>query len=154
MSIAVKVKHSKVVHDATVEPSDTGATFKERLYQITGASNLLLLLLLFLHAHLSRMQVLTAGAAPLTPHLPLTPTPQGVPADRQKILTKKSWKGALKDDAVMSTMTIKPKQKFMLTGTSTGIPTAPTEEIVFVEDMTDAQKAAAAAAAAAGGAPP
>jgi len=43
----------------------------------------------------------------------------------------------------MSTMTIKPKQKFMLTGTSTGIPTAPTEEIVFVEDMTDAQKAAA-----------
>jgi len=55
MSIAVKVKHSKVVHDATVEPSDTGATFKERLYQITGASNLLLLLLLLLHAHLSRI---------------------------------------------------------------------------------------------------
>ena len=95
-----------------------------------------------MHTYLAS-QVLTAGAAPLTPHLPLTPTPQGVPADRQKILTKKSWKGALKDDAVMSTMTIKPKQKFMLTGTSTGIPTAPTEEIVFVEDMTDAQKAAA-----------
>ena len=62
MSIAVKVKHSKVVHDATVEPSDTGATFKERLYQITGASNLLLLLLL-LHAHLSRIAVLTAGGS-------------------------------------------------------------------------------------------
>ena len=144
MSIQVKLKHGKLAHDTTVEPADTGATFKGRVYQLTGslACRLALRSARILCARLddSRTSALffSSRVLPCGSHLLLA----GVPADRQKVLTKRSWKGPLKDDAVMASMAIKAGQKFMLTGTSTGIPSAPDAAVVFVEDMTDAQKAA------------
>lgn len=64
----------------------------------------------------------------------------GVPPERQKIIAKGAWVGVLKDDADMSKMTIADGQVMTLMGTA-DVVVAPKTEILFVEDMTDAQKA-------------
>lgn len=62
----------------------------------------------------------------------------GVPPERQKILVKG---GQLKDDTLMSTVGLKEGQVLMLLGSATALPQAPAKQAVFLEDMTDQQKA-------------
>ncbi|KAG5354555.1 Ubiquitin carboxyl-terminal hydrolase 6 [Yarrowia sp. B02] len=61
----------------------------------------------------------------------------GVPPERQKILVKG---GQLKDDTLMSSV-VKPGQVLMMLGSAAALPKAPEKQAVFLEDMTDAQKA-------------
>ena len=56
----------------------------------------------------------------------------GVPPERQKIMGVKG--GAVKDDADLSTLGIKPGQKIMLMG-SAEVLAAPAEKTVFAEDL-------------------
>jgi len=42
----------------------------------------------------------------------------GVPNERQKLMSKGAWTGTLKDDAVLSTMTIKEGQVITMMGTA------------------------------------
>ncbi|KAF8472680.1 ubiquitin C-terminal hydrolase-like protein [Kalaharituber pfeilii] len=63
----------------------------------------------------------------------------GVEPDRQKILIKG---GQLKDDTNLSTLNIKPGHAFLMMGTPAGKgPKAPIERPVFLEDMTEEQRA-------------
>ena len=64
----------------------------------------------------------------------------GVPADRQKLMTKGAWVGTLKDDADFSKMQIKDGHQVMLMGTA-DVVVMPKEAVVFIEDMTAEQKA-------------
>lgn len=74
-----------------------------------------------------------------------------VEPDRQKILVKG---GQLKDDTPLSSLKAKPGQQFMMMGTPSGDAAAsverPKEQIKFVEDMTDAERAQASWATPAG----
>lgn len=56
----------------------------------------------------------------------------GVEVERQKILVKG---GPLKDDQDMSKLGLKPKQVLMMMGSATELPQAPSQKIVFMEDM-------------------
>eukprot|EP01012_Entosiphon_sulcatum_P062254 TRINITY_DN8846_c0_g1_i1.p1 TRINITY_DN8846_c0_g1~~TRINITY_DN8846_c0_g1_i1.p1 ORF type:complete len:495 (-),score=131.94 TRINITY_DN8846_c0_g1_i1:37-1521(-) len=56
----------------------------------------------------------------------------GVPPERQKITRKAK---NLKDDENLAALGIAPGERMMLTGTADAIPVAPTEKVVFVEDM-------------------
>lgn len=62
----------------------------------------------------------------------------GVPPERQKILVKG---GQLKDETLMNAVGLKDGQVLMLLGSATALPKAPEKKAVFVEDMTDRQKA-------------
>ncbi|KAG5361189.1 Ubiquitin carboxyl-terminal hydrolase 6 [Yarrowia sp. C11] len=62
----------------------------------------------------------------------------GVPPERQKILVKG---GQLKDDTLMNSVGLKEGQTLMLLGSAAALPKAPEKQAVFLEDMTDAQKA-------------
>ncbi|CCG81850.1 Ubiquitin carboxyl-terminal hydrolase [Taphrina deformans PYCC 5710] len=64
----------------------------------------------------------------------------GVETDRQKLLVKG---GALKDDQDMSKLGLKPKQTLMLMGSASELPQAPTQKIVFMEDMDESELAMA-----------
>jgi ubiquitin carboxyl-terminal hydrolase 14 len=64
----------------------------------------------------------------------------GVPVERQKIMSKGGWKGTLKDDANFADCKIKDGMLVMLMGNAE-VLVAPTEKIVFVEDMTQAEVA-------------
>lgn len=64
----------------------------------------------------------------------------GVEPDRQKILVKG---GALKDEQDMSKLGLKPKQTLMLMGSASELPQAPTQKIVFMEDMDESELAKA-----------
>ena len=64
----------------------------------------------------------------------------GVPPDRQKLMGKGLWLGILKDDADISAMTFGPAQVITLMGTAEVVK-APAASVLFVEDMTDSQKA-------------
>lgn len=64
----------------------------------------------------------------------------GVEVDRQKLLVKG---GALKDDQDMSKLGLKPKQTLMLMGSASELPQAPSNKIVFMEDMDQDQLALA-----------
>ncbi|ORY22440.1 ubiquitin C-terminal hydrolase [Naematelia encephala] len=61
----------------------------------------------------------------------------GVPVDRMKVMIK----GLLKDDADLSRLALKPNQAVTVIGTAGPLPTAPQEQIVFLEDMADSQLA-------------
>jgi ubiquitin carboxyl-terminal hydrolase 14 len=63
-----------------------------------------------------------------------------VPIDRQKLMAKGAWTGTLKDDADLSQLNIKDGQQVMLMGTAEVVE-APKEAVVFIEDMSSAQKA-------------
>ena len=63
----------------------------------------------------------------------------GVEPERQKVIVKG---GQLKDDTDLSSLNIKPNHSFMMIGTpSSDTPKAPIEKPVFLEDMTDAERA-------------
>ncbi|KAH9821002.1 ubiquitin C-terminal hydrolase [Melampsora americana] len=62
----------------------------------------------------------------------------GVEPSKQKILVKG---GQLKDDSDWSKLGVKPGHQFMVIGTAGELPKAPTQPIVFMEDMTDTQLA-------------
>lgn len=64
----------------------------------------------------------------------------GVETDRQKLLVKG---GPLKDEQDMSKLGLKPKQTLMLMGSASELPQAPTEKIVFIEDMDESELAKA-----------
>ncbi|TPX58593.1 hypothetical protein PhCBS80983_g03040 [Powellomyces hirtus] len=64
----------------------------------------------------------------------------GVAPERQKIMVKG---GMLKDDADMNKFGFKEGQQIMMMGTVGELPKAPQEQVVFVEDMTDAEIAQA-----------
>ena len=64
----------------------------------------------------------------------------GVPTGRQKLMGKGLWSGILKDDADLTGMTFKSDQVITLMGTAEVVK-EPVASVVFVEDMTDAQKA-------------
>lgn len=73
----------------------------------------------------------------------------GVEPDRQKVLLK----GVLKDDTPLSTLSLKPRQTIMMLGTPSGEGkdlVRPTEQVKFVEDMTEAEAAKQAGAIPAG----
>lgn len=74
-----------------------------------------------------------------------------VEPDRQKILIKG---GQLKDDTPLASLNAKPGQQFMMMGTPAADAAAsverPKEQIKFVEDMTDAERAQASWATPAG----
>nr|CCM73231.1 CNG04540p [Kwoniella mangrovensis] len=55
----------------------------------------------------------------------------GVPSDRMKVMIK----GVLKDDADLSKLGLKPDQSITVIGTSGPLPSAPTQQITFLEDM-------------------
>ncbi|KAI1108531.1 ubiquitin carboxyl-terminal hydrolase-like protein [Nemania sp. NC0429] len=64
----------------------------------------------------------------------------GVEPNRQKVLLK----GVLKDDTLLGTLSIKPRQTIMMLGTPSGEGkdlVRPAEQIKFVEDMTEAEAA-------------
>ena len=63
-----------------------------------------------------------------------------MPVDRQKLMAKGAWSGILKDDANEAILKLSEGQQVMLMGTAE-IIVAPSAEIVFVEDMSDEQKA-------------
>ena len=66
-----------------------------------------------------------------------------VPSERQKLMAKGAWPGTLKDDANMSLFPIKINHQVMLMGTADAIvPSSASVKIVFVEDMSEADKAA------------
>jgi len=71
----------------------------------------------------------------------------GVPVERQKIMAPKGWTGTLKDAWVWKkgSCQLTNGSKINVVGTSTGIPTAPTTKVVFVEDMSAADKASSGA---------
>ncbi|RPB25939.1 ubiquitin C-terminal hydrolase-like protein [Terfezia boudieri ATCC MYA-4762] len=63
----------------------------------------------------------------------------GVEPERQKILVKG---GQLKDETDLSTLNIKPNHKFMMMGTpSSDTLKTPTQKPVFLEDLTEEQRA-------------
>lgn len=63
----------------------------------------------------------------------------GVEPERQKILIKG---GQLKDETDLSALNIKPNQTFMMMGTpASDTPKAPIQKPVFLEDMTEEQRA-------------
>ncbi|EGG01722.1 ubiquitin C-terminal hydrolase [Melampsora larici-populina 98AG31] len=62
----------------------------------------------------------------------------GVEPSKQKILVKG---GQLKDDSDWSKLGVKPGHQFMVIGTAGELPKAPSQPIVFMEDMTDTQLA-------------
>lgn len=64
----------------------------------------------------------------------------GVESDRQKLLVKG---GALKDDQDMSKLGLKPKQTLMLMGSASELPQAPSQKVVFMEDMDESELAKA-----------
>ena len=64
----------------------------------------------------------------------------GVPATRQKLMAKGAWIGTLKDELDLATVEIKPNQAILLVGNADTIA-APTQSVLFVEDMTSEQKA-------------
>ncbi|CAL5229639.1 g13003 [Coccomyxa viridis] len=61
----------------------------------------------------------------------------GVPPDRQKIMVKG---GMLQDDADLSKLNLKPKQKLMMMGTADKLPDAPTNAPVFMEDLPEEEQ--------------
>ncbi|KAI1203516.1 ubiquitin carboxyl-terminal hydrolase-like protein [Nemania serpens] len=64
----------------------------------------------------------------------------GVEPERQKVLLK----GVLKNDTPLSTLSLKPRQTIMMLGTPSGVGkdlVRPTEQVKFVEDMTEAEAA-------------
>jgi ubiquitin carboxyl-terminal hydrolase 14 len=63
-----------------------------------------------------------------------------VPTDRQKLMAKGGWTGTLKDEADLSSMTIKEGQQVLLMG-SAEVVAAPKEAVKFVEDMTVEEQA-------------
>eukprot|EP00931_Biecheleriopsis_adriatica_P108502 TRINITY_DN82831_c0_g1_i1.p1 TRINITY_DN82831_c0_g1~~TRINITY_DN82831_c0_g1_i1.p1 ORF type:complete len:614 (-),score=116.72 TRINITY_DN82831_c0_g1_i1:5-1846(-) len=77
----------------------------------------------------------------------------GVPAERQKLMCKGAWQGALKDGVrIDDSLALGPKQSeltVLLIGTADASPAPPTEQTKFVEDLSPEEVAAAAAAAAA-----
>ena len=64
----------------------------------------------------------------------------GVAPIQQKILVKG---GQLKDESDWSKLAIKPGHQFMLIGTAGDLPPPPTQQTIFVEDLTDTQLAEA-----------
>ena len=64
----------------------------------------------------------------------------GVPPDRQKLMAKGAWTGTLKDDVDLLKCNIKNDHLITLMGTADTI-VKPIETVLFVEDMTDDQKA-------------
>ncbi|KAI1164907.1 ubiquitin carboxyl-terminal hydrolase-like protein [Nemania serpens] len=73
----------------------------------------------------------------------------GVEPERQKVLLK----GVLKDDTPLNTLSLKPRQVIMMLGTPSGEGkdlVRPTEQVKFVEDMTEAEAAQQAGAIPAG----
>mmetsp|Transcript_665 Transcript_665/g.1196 ORF Transcript_665/g.1196 Transcript_665/m.1196 type:complete len:619 (+) Transcript_665:38-1894(+) len=77
----------------------------------------------------------------------------GVPIERQRVMCRGAWQGALKDGAVINELlTLSSGQSeltVMLIGTAEAAPAKPPEETKFVEDLSAEEVAAAAAAAAA-----
>ena len=67
-------------------------------------------------------------------------TKPGVPSSRQKLMTKNTWTGTLKDDADITQSKFTEHQQILLMGSADAIIT-PLEKITFVEDMTAEQKA-------------
>ncbi|GAA6006041.1 ubiquitin-specific protease UBP6 [Rhodotorula paludigena] len=65
----------------------------------------------------------------------------GVPVDKVKVPVKG---GMLKDDADLNKLGFKPNQTVMIIGPAGPIPQAPTEPIVFMEDMTETELAQSA----------
>ena len=63
-----------------------------------------------------------------------------VPPERQKLMGKGLWTGILKDDADLSSMKVNAGHVITLMGTA-DVMKAPAATVVFVEDMTDAEKA-------------
>lgn len=63
-----------------------------------------------------------------------------MPSTRQKLMTKSTWAGTLKDDADITNAVFTPHQQILLMGSADAIIT-PLEKITFVEDMTAEQKA-------------
>ncbi|WWC87185.1 uncharacterized protein L201_002071 [Kwoniella dendrophila CBS 6074] len=63
----------------------------------------------------------------------------GVPTDRMKVMIK----GVLKDDADLSNLGLKPDQNITVVGTAGPLPSAPTQQITFLEDMDQDQIALA-----------
>ncbi|CAK0784473.1 hypothetical protein CVIRNUC_007677 [Coccomyxa viridis] len=61
----------------------------------------------------------------------------GVPPERQKIMVKG---GMLKDDADLSKLNLKAKQKLMMMGTADKLPDAPTNAPVFMEDLPEEEQ--------------
>jgi len=63
----------------------------------------------------------------------------GVEPERQKIIVKG---GQLKDETELSTLNIKPNHKFLMMGIpASDAPKAPTQKTMFLEDMTEAERA-------------
>ena len=63
----------------------------------------------------------------------------GVEPERQKILIKG---GTMKDDVLLSTLNVKPNHNFLMLGTPiSNAAKGPLQKPVFIEDMTDAQRA-------------
>lgn len=63
----------------------------------------------------------------------------GVEPERQKIIVKGAQ---LQNDTDLSTLKIKPNHKFLMMGTpSSDVPKAPTQKPVFLEDMTEEERA-------------
>lgn len=63
----------------------------------------------------------------------------GVEPERQKILVKG---GQLKDETELSTLNIKPNHNFLMMGTpASDAPKAPIQKTVFLEDLTEEQRA-------------
>ncbi|WOO77819.1 Ubiquitin carboxyl-terminal hydrolase 6 [Vanrija pseudolonga] len=61
----------------------------------------------------------------------------GVPVDRMKVMVK----GILKDDADLSKLGLKAGQAITVIGTAGPLPEAPTQQIVFLEDMDSSELA-------------
>ncbi|SPO32272.1 related to ubiquitin-specific protease [Ustilago trichophora] len=64
----------------------------------------------------------------------------GVPSDRMKVMVKG---GMLKDDHDLTKIGARPGQTFMVIGTASELPKAPTGPITFIEDMTESELALA-----------
>eukprot|EP00899_Mesostigma_viride_P009296 jgi/Mesvir1/18368/Mv14256-RA.2 len=64
----------------------------------------------------------------------------GVPPERQKIMVKG---GLMQDDGDWGKMGIKEGQKLMMMGTADELPPEPTQPVVFVEDLPEAEQASA-----------
>lgn len=77
----------------------------------------------------------------------------GVPTNRQKLMCRGAWTGALKDgDVINESLTLSSGQSelvIMLIGTADAVPAPPEEKVKFIEDLSPEEVASEAAASAA-----
>uniref|UniRef100_A0A7S3KZU4 Ubiquitin-like domain-containing protein n=1 Tax=Amphora coffeiformis TaxID=265554 RepID=A0A7S3KZU4_9STRA len=69
----------------------------------------------------------------------------GVPLHRQKLMTKKGWKGPLKDDATLDAATVSSTPSIIVTliGSAETLADGPSQKTTFIEDLTPEELQAA-----------